>query len=347
MTKLHHTFLKHDLSFVLLMGVLSRGVILLAMWGIAPFLAVPEGSVPPEIGFQSFAWWDGEWYLEIATQGYSYAEDGQQHSVAFFPLFPLLIRLVMTVGISPTVAGTLINNLAFFGALWLLFVWVKSRYGGSIARWTVVALAWCPYSLYGTTVYTEGLFLFLTTATLWTFEQRNYTQASLWGFLATVTRPPGVAMIPGFFWTAWRKRLSWQAYGVCGAIALGILLFMAYCGWQFGEPLAFVKIQETWGRSRSFDIADWWRILMYVVIGVPNYDAGYIKDWTHPLLVTLIFMLGGLLWQLRQQMGAISSYGGVVLVVMFWLIGGDPFLTLCMVWGGLYLLWRTRHQLTL
>lgn len=335
-----------DLKFVLTVGFLSRAVILLALWGVAPLLDVPGGSIPPEIGLQAFAWWDGEWYLEIATQGYDFVDDGQQYSVAFFPLFPLLIRGLMGLGVSPLLAGVVINNMAFFGALWWLFRWVKGQYSEAVARWTVLALACCPYSLYGSVIYTEGLFLLLTTATLWAFEQEKYGQVSLWGILATATRPPGVAMIPGFLWTSWRKHRSWVAYQASLAIALGIILFSGYCWLKFGEPLAFMKVQAAWGRSRSFDILDWWRVLMYVVIGVPNYDAGKIQEWGHPLIIAVIAVLGVLGWLFRHKCPGVSSYGGVVLVTALWLIGGDPFLTLAMVWGGLALLFYCRNQLT-
>jgi len=58
-----------------------------------------------------------KWYVEIANLGYSYAEDQQQHSVAFSPLFPLLIRGLTTLGMQVELAGTLINSWAFLGAL--------------------------------------------------------------------------------------------------------------------------------------------------------------------------------------------------------------------------------------
>jgi hypothetical protein len=45
----------------------------------------------PKSGWELFSYWDGKWYVEIANLGYSYADDEQQHSVAFYPLFPLSI----------------------------------------------------------------------------------------------------------------------------------------------------------------------------------------------------------------------------------------------------------------
>jgi len=71
----------------------------------------------PKSGWEQFSHWDGKWYVEIANLGYSYAEDEQQHSVDFYPLFPLLIRGLTTLGMQVELADALINSWAFLGAL--------------------------------------------------------------------------------------------------------------------------------------------------------------------------------------------------------------------------------------
>lgn len=46
----------------------------------------PSGPLP-----RAWVHWDSEWYARIAQEGYSY-QPGQQSPVAFFPLYPLVIR---------------------------------------------------------------------------------------------------------------------------------------------------------------------------------------------------------------------------------------------------------------
>src|SRR5690349_16207708 len=41
----------------------------------------------------AFTNWDGQWYLRIARDGYSY-DPNQMSSVAFFPAFPLMGRFL-------------------------------------------------------------------------------------------------------------------------------------------------------------------------------------------------------------------------------------------------------------
>ena len=149
--------------FVIAMWFLSRSVIAIGMQVIAPRLYQFQNSssfVPgflPKSGWELFSHWDGKWYTQIATLGYSYADDGEQHSVAFYPLFPLLIRGVMAIGMPAEVAGVLINSFAFLGALLLVYFWVEERYDTAGAKWTIAVLAWCPFSLFCTVMYTEGI----------------------------------------------------------------------------------------------------------------------------------------------------------------------------------------------
>ncbi|HEY9846106.1 MAG TPA: mannosyltransferase family protein, partial [Candidatus Caenarcaniphilales bacterium] len=154
--------------FVISLWLLSRLVIIITMQWMAPLIDNPPvnhsyphlGFVPnyvPTTGWSLFSHWDGAWYRTIATSGYGYT-DGKYSNIAFFPLFPLLTRGVMLLGFPFEVAGTLVNNLAFLGALLILYRWVQERHGTRTAKWATAVLAWCPYSLFATVTYTEGLF---------------------------------------------------------------------------------------------------------------------------------------------------------------------------------------------
>lgn len=115
--------------FVAAMWFLSRSVIAIGMQIIAPLVCKnppvyairpPQGFVSgflPKSGWELFSHWDGKWYAEIANLGYSYAHDGQQHSVAFYLLCPLRMRGLTTPGMQVELAGSLINSWAFLGAL--------------------------------------------------------------------------------------------------------------------------------------------------------------------------------------------------------------------------------------
>jgi len=171
---------RDGLIFVIAMWFLSRAVIAIGMQVIAPLLGPIQNSqrfvagFVPKSGWELFSHWDGNFYIQIATLDYSYVNDGQPHSVAFFPVFPLLIRGLMALGMRAEAAGVLINSSAFLAALVLVYFWVEERYDAGAAKWTIAVLAWCPFSLFCTVVYTEGLFLFVTASALRAFERGEY-----------------------------------------------------------------------------------------------------------------------------------------------------------------------------
>ncbi len=163
----------------------SRCLIAIAVLGIAPL--VPGAAC---VGWgvncwRSLLYWDSASYLRIAEQGYGAVGSSLQPIVAFFPGFSLWISGLTRLGVAADVAGVI--NLAFLLSLLLFQRWVKGHYGQRVANWAGMALVWCPFSLFGTVVYTEGLFLLWSTLALSAFEARRYWLAGLWGALASGT----------------------------------------------------------------------------------------------------------------------------------------------------------------
>lgn len=279
------------LAFVLAMWLFSRLVIVISMGLIAPLIplaviqldpfAVP--GFTPQFGWNLFALWDGGAYVEIATLGYARPNDPEPHVILWFPLFPLLMRLLMVFGISPAAAGTIINNLAFLGALGILYIWAKELHGRKTARWATAILAWSPFSLFGTLVYTEGLYLLLTVAALRAFEKGQHSWAALWGAMASATRVPGLTLVPAFLLVAWKERRPRVAYAAALAVAGGVLLFSAYCAIQFGDPLAFIHGQQS--------------IEEYPSLG---------KDIRRLINIAMLAGCGYLFWHFRQKLSRVA-----------------------------------------
>ena len=312
---------RDGLIFVIAMWFLSRSVIAIGMQVIAPLVSKnqplyynfpPLGFVSgflPKSGWELFSRWDGKWYTQIANLGYSYADDGQHHSVAFYPLFPLLIRGLMTLGMRADAAGVLINSLAFLAALVLVYFWVEERYDAGAAKWTTAVLAWCPFSLFCTVVYTEGLFLFLTASALRAFEKGDYILAAVWGALTTATRGPGLALIPTFLWVAWREKRPPLAYVAGFASAIGFFSFSLYCAIRFGDALAFIHVQKGWEHLGWFDILSKALKLQISAISkiVMIFGSGYLLWFFRKRLTTIVLTYGVCSLALLLSLGALSS----------------------------------------
>ena len=174
------SFWKSPLYFPGVIWVCSRLLIWIPMLQIAPHLPVPDGGEVPNIGWEVFNGWDSGHYQHIAVNGYEYADDGREHNVAFFPLFPLMVRAMMSLGLSFDIAGTLINNGAFLIALYCVYSFVKQYCSRNQAEWTTAVLAFSPGSMFAGVIYTEGLYLALSTAALRAFDNRKYGWSTLW-----------------------------------------------------------------------------------------------------------------------------------------------------------------------
>ena len=348
MIKDKNSLLGKRLFFIAVVFLSSRLLICIALLAIAPALPAQANGLTAKFGWDAFYAWDSVWYHRIVVVGYEFVNDGKQYSVAFFPLFPLLSKILTDLGLPFKVAGTLLNNVAFFGALTILYVWVEENHSRAAARWATAVLAWCPLSLYGSVIYTEGLFLLFSTLALRAFEKRQHLWAGVWGALSTATRSPGLALIPAFLFVSWKERRGIKAYFATLGVGLGVALFSLYCLWQFGDPLAFVHVQKGWRSSTGFAWEGWWYICMQIIFGSTNVQSGYLQDPWHPIIFTSILVSGLLIWRFRQKLNSLKI-GLIFFILCFllWRITGDPSIQITIVFGGIYLLWHLRAKMPL
>ncbi len=342
--------LPDSIRFPLLIGLFSRGLIAFVMLGVAPLLAAPSGGIKAEFGWKVFSAWDSNFYQQIATTGYEILPNNQPGAnVAFFPLYPLLIRLLMGLGVSTEVAGTLINHLAFFVTLIVLYDWTRQHHGEKAAKWATIVLAGCPLSLFGSVVYSEGIFLLFSTLALRSFDNQRFWFSAVWGSLTTAARITGLALIPAFLLTAFVRKYPLKAYFASFLSGIGVGLYGLYCWLQFRDPMAFITVQHTqWERSRGFDWVGWGRMIVEIVAGGANWNHGGIKDPTHPIIFGVICLIGYALWHFRAKLSKEKlDYGFFTLFFILWLLVGDPLLNTLSIVGGMYLLWHLRRELSL
>jgi len=84
---------------------------------------------------------DGTHYREIVEQGYSY-NASRRSTVAFFPIYPMIARLVATLtGLSAPGALLLVSNLLLVGAFIIFSAYVRLRFPMDTARQRLFPLA--------------------------------------------------------------------------------------------------------------------------------------------------------------------------------------------------------------
>jgi hypothetical protein len=234
------------------------------------FIAIRAVSVAVLTGFagpaelaQRLASWDGGYYLQLAQQGYPDSlagRIGDGSPVAFFPLYPLTIRLadpLVPVGhlLPPALAITLAAGTAAAALIaTIAYRLFATRLDQAAARRAalVVAAAWSagPASFVLSMAYSEALFTALAAASLLALSSDRWWLAGLTALLAGATRPTGVVLvacclIPAV--PALRRRSAAPLAAVLLA-PLGVLAFLGWAAWRYHRADAWFAAQrEGWG----------------------------------------------------------------------------------------------------
>lgn len=206
--------------------------------------------------------WDGGWFLRVATDGYphgyTYGETGalEGNGLAFFPVFPMLIRLFTVLGADSGTAAIAVAWLASAGAAVALHL-LGTTLHGRRAGWALVAICCsAPASVVLSMAYSEGLFLAFVAGMLAAAHRQVWWAAGLIGLAASLTRPTGaaaaVALAVAAF-LAFKKERSWQPIAAAAVALAGVPAYLAWVGLRVGEFDAWFKIQTAgWGTSFDF-----------------------------------------------------------------------------------------------
>jgi hypothetical protein len=244
-------------SWAFVLGVFAASRLFYVLAGLAlvgvvppePFhrltLDNPFGTLNP------WAHYDGAHYVKLAAEGY------EGNSPAFFPLYPLLVRLAATFFGAPTAAavlsdvGVLVSLAALPFALWFVYRVAEDGWGQRAARASVLLLAFFPTAFFLHSAYTESLFLALAAGALWAARvRRSLLLACLLAGLATATRNVGVFLLVPLAAEWWRNRQAFGWRAVYLALApSGLLAYAAYLWARFGDPLLFLSELARWDRG--------------------------------------------------------------------------------------------------
>jgi hypothetical protein len=213
--------------------------------------------------------WDAGWFLRVATEGYphgfSYGPGGalEGNGLAFFPLYPMLIRGVAGLGLTAGTAALAVSWLASIGAAVALHLLGTSLYGKR-AGWALVAiLCSAPVSVVLSMAYSESLFIALVAGMLVAAHRKVWWAAGLLGLGAALTRPTGAAAAVALAVAAAlavrdsrRERTgegTWQPI-VAAAVALaGVPAYLGWVALRVGDPNAWFRIQAAgWGTSFDY-----------------------------------------------------------------------------------------------
>jgi hypothetical protein len=304
----------------------------LAAWRLAIFgLSWATGTMgvafdwqPPEIG-EMWLWrysvrWDAGWYLGIAENGYEYVPGGIS-SVAFFPLFPLLIAMFDAVLPGSSVfAGLVVVHLSLAAAVVYVYQTIRLDFGETVAWRTVFFLLAFPTAFFFSAVYTESLFLLTLAGSLYHARRGQWTRAMLFGIAASATRIVGVLIPLPLALELWRqrgfsRRNPWPLVAIL-LTPLGMLAYFAYLQYEFGDYRAFFHTESTWNRDSFSPVIlqgiQWMRGDATMLDYYPR-TSGPLREifLTFDTLVVTVFIAVGIYLWLKVR----PSYGALVVAM--------------------------------
>ena len=288
MTKWSKLFNKYHWIIVpIIIFLITRGLISIGGYiGRVAFLEMVDNSVPwishPHmLPVDIWDRWDGGFYRGIARGGYVFNPADGSSNVAFFPMYPILIRAVGTFIPDLTIAGMIVSHVLLLGGMIFLYKLAMLEFDNQdTAKKTIFYLSIFPTAFYFGAVYTESTFLLFSVATIYFTRKHKWAWAGIAAMFASTTRVVGILLYI-FMMLEWltvhkddlhdmlhsnhrfRAIINRQSIGELLLIhlsLLGLLLYMLYLYLQFGDPLAFFHAQSTWGKNvLGFPLSALWR----------------------------------------------------------------------------------------
>ena len=224
-------------------------------WAGSYYLSGSDGI--PEEGFVDI-WrrWDTEHYTDIAEHGYSSSET-HEFAEAFFPLYPLAIRVISFLGIGPVIAGMLISSAAAVVALAYLYRLAEEDLFPGAGQRATLLLALFPTAVFMTAAYSESLFLAGAIPAFYYARRARWAHVALPAAVAMGARFAGLFVVMGLAVEFLRQREFARRRVLQAAFGLGIALlpllgYMVYLWAANDDPFYFVEAQaQGWQREMS------------------------------------------------------------------------------------------------
>lgn len=251
--------LDRRLAYQIALGALALRVASVLL-GFIVNLTLPVAQQPvtvfssPNPFWDVFTHFDSGWYEGIARGGYHFVEDSRVN-IAYFPVYPLLMRFVGRLFGRYHAAfyfgGILVSWGSFVVAMVALYYLARLDVPRRLALRAVLLCSIFPFSYFFGEVYSESTFLLFAVLGFYGFRTRRWIWGGLAASVAIATRVPGVLMMPALMWIAWKNaEPTWRDRLLAvGGLGLALAGFAWYCGYIYsisGHPFAWVSAIEKW-----------------------------------------------------------------------------------------------------
>ena len=217
-------------------------------------------------------------YMEIAKNGYS-----REALYAFFPLYPLLIKVFHFIIPSYEIASILVSNICSYLSILVLYKLIeKNKY----KYYILVAYIFSPILVFNMIGYTESLYLLLTLLSFYLYKENKYLLTGILLGLSMLTRNTGIVLLGAIglhmLYRIYKKEVSIKDLIILTIPA--VLIGFSYSIYLYIETKDFFKyitVQYTeWDREKS-------NLILLIINDIKNllkshntiYIYVFIQNW--------------------------------------------------------------------
>ena len=277
-----------------------------------------------------FLFKDAAYYLSIAEHGYPMRLPSPWNGspiaakAAFFPLFPLLIRIAsyLTGGnylaaalITSVLAGALITSVLAGAAsalgVWALAARVRDR---RVADRAVALYCFFPGAMTFAMLYSEPLSVALAAAALLALLDRRWLLAGVIGAAGTAERPTLIvlAVVSGIaaVQAIWTRR-EWRALLAPILTPLGALGYFAYLGRRYHDYAFWFRVEHDGWNAHI----DWGVHMLHIMLWTdPKTEHYQVFNWL--LIIMFLAAVAGIAMMVAARLPIPVTLFGVLAVLL-------------------------------
>jgi hypothetical protein len=180
-----------------------------------------------------------------------------------------------------------------------------------------------PTAFFFQAMYTETLFLTFALLAFMAARQQRWGIATLLTALAVVTRIVGVFVWAGLMVEAyqqsrarshswWPDAQCWKRWLLVTPALAGLLCYMAFLWWEFGDPFYFFTVQSAYGAGRQSSLVLYPQVLWraFKILLTSPLDVRYLTSLQEALVSVLGLILFYLAIRTRQRWSTLVFAAG-------------------------------------
>ncbi|MGH2400769.1 MAG: mannosyltransferase family protein, partial [bacterium] len=281
------------------------------------FLADTTG--PADQGFfETWKRWDSVHFIQAAEFGYTDPRT-DPNITAFFPLFPLLMRGLASIGLPYVGAGMLVSTISSIVAAAYLYRLAEEELGEWSGRTATLLLVLFPTAVFLVAPYSEALFLAGAIPAFYYARRKRWHLVALPAAVAMGSRAAGLFLMFGLLCEFLRQRdFSTARIGEAAVAFLGglvpLLMYGAYLAQIKGSAFYFfVDQREGWHRGFTHPITAFWTT--WNTWYGDGYPTGFIFAWRMEVVAAAIG-IGFVIWAAAKREWGYAAFMGALLGAM-------------------------------